>query len=181
MEFLKLWLPVVTFIAGYLLSIFDRLRESRRKLRNMKMIVCKEMSENYKLLNQVVPSNKDDSAHPDPIAQMAQRFSFAVYERYLDRLDQLPTEDLGKIYDAGAALKDLQSKADAFLAASPVAAMTPGARDGLAGLLIGEAPKCLELLAQALGTFPEGTSFLRTQAGDRGSSLRAYKKAASLS
>ena len=103
MDFLKPFLPflsVVTFVAGYLLSNLDRFRESRRKLRNLRMILFKEMSENYKILNKLVPL--DENALPDPalVAVFAQRFSFSVYDRYLDRLDQLRTDDLSKVYEA---------------------------------------------------------------------------------
>ena len=117
MELLKPLLPflsVLTFVAGYFLSSLDRFRESHRKLRNMKMILCKEMSENYKLLNQIVPKDKNQRPNPVLVALMAQRFSFSVYDRYLDRIDQLPTKDLGKIYEACALLRGLQSDGAVF-------------------------------------------------------------------
>ena len=180
MELLKAFLPllsVVTFVAGYLLSNLDRFRESRRKLRNLKMILFKKMSENYKTLNKLVPL--DENALPDPtlVAVFAQRFSFAVYDRYLDRLDQLRTDDLSTVYEACVMLKGLQLDGTAFLAASRAADTNPKARTNLAAqatLVISVVGKCHELMKEALRVFAEGPSLLSAQEADRGSALAAY-------
>ncbi len=62
-------IPIVTFIAGYSLSVFDKFRENRRNVKNMETILFTELGNNYKLLNPFVPSNR--SFHPNLVQILA--------------------------------------------------------------------------------------------------------------
>jgi len=164
------FLTVVTFVAGYLLSNLDRFRESRRKIRNMKMILFKELSESYKLLNKIMPTG-EYKPHPDQIAGIAQRFSFAVFDRYLDRIDQLRSKELSAIYEASVMLRNLKIDGNAFLTASHGADASRDNLQAYATLLFTKFPQCHELLAAALRVLPEGAFFLQGQEADRGRAL----------
>jgi len=144
----------------------------------MKTILFKEMSENYKLLNKVVPRDENDFSDPYLVAEFVQRSSFAVYDKYLDQLALLRTTELSKIYEACAMLKGLQGDVGAFLTASREDNSSPQAKENLrarATSLMVVAPKCHELMNAALGVFTESQPFLRAQEADRGSALDAFK------
>jgi len=182
MELFKLILPVFTFIGGYLLSSFDRIRESRRKLRNLKVILFKEMSQNFKLLNVVAPNDSKELPDPYLVAMMAQRFSFLVYDRYLDRLDSLRADELNRIYDACVSLKGFQNDGAAFLSAAH--ASSPGEPLGdtaaaQATLLVSQLQKSYELMQAALKVFAGGRTLLEGLEAERGAALPKHKEISS--
>jgi hypothetical protein len=113
-------IPIATFIAGYLLSIFEKFRENRRNVRNMKTILFKELSDNYKKLNPFVPS--DLKYHPS-LVQLPMlsgiAISTSVYEAYLNRLAELESLDLQNIFDAYWHLQIYKNACKQFLDMKP--------------------------------------------------------------
>ena len=119
LEMTKLILPVVTFLLGFGLSQLDKFRESKRRLRNLKSILFKELRENYKSLSQV-QREKSGAAPPPPhlTGLMMERLSTTVYENYLDRIDSLKPTELDKVFDAYAMMQNTIASAKEFLTAA---------------------------------------------------------------
>lgn len=113
-------IPITTFIAGYLLSVFEKFRENRRNVRNMKTILFKELSDNYKKLNPFVPS--DMTFHPS-LVQIPMLsglgISTSVYDAYLNRLAELESTDLQNIFDAYWYLQIYRNACKEFLEMKP--------------------------------------------------------------
>jgi hypothetical protein len=106
LEIIKTVTPVVTFFLGYGLGEWRRISESRKKVRNIKTILFKEIGDNYTELNKVLPAQRSTPAPYDAksiaIATdgVLPHLSRAVYDKYLDRLDTLTPDELHKVYDA---------------------------------------------------------------------------------
>jgi hypothetical protein len=49
-------LPILTFFLGLIYSYFDKYRDDRRKLRNMRHILFQELRHNYEQLNEFWPA-----------------------------------------------------------------------------------------------------------------------------
>ncbi len=179
MDYLKAILPVLTFIAGYFLSNLDRHRDLRRKLRNLKMILFMEMSANYEFLNSVLPLNVEEKPIAELVESVAWRLSSDVYDRYLDRLDQLQIQDLSKIYQGCAMLKRLQADVKKFRALKDRINAGPEITIELnmqAMVLSDDVQICHEPLAKALGVFQNGPSFLQGQKAKQGKLYELYKE-----
>jgi hypothetical protein len=177
-EFLPL-VPILTFIGGYLLSNIDKFRESRRKLRNMKRILFKEMSEIYKQLNPVVGTNKEIFPDPVLICLASQKFSFAIYDKYLDKIDALRTKQLEKLYDAYVALKGLQADCNTYWTTNVMSRIEQDSerRDYVAAqatVIVVSSERCHELLGDALSEFAGGPEFVAAQKAERGRAIQTH-------
>lgn len=106
---------LISVCSGYLLSVVNRIWIDKRNIANIKTIIFKEMSENYKRINPVLP--RDKTFHPaliDLPVQFSQALSFDVYEKYLNRLAEFEKEELVKIYDAYYHLTEFAKAARQF-------------------------------------------------------------------
>lgn len=107
---------LISVCLGYLLSIINRIGVDRRNIKNVKTILFKELSENYKRINPALP--KGNEFHPaliDLPVQFSQTLTFDVYEKYLNRLAELKKDELEKIYDAYHHLAEFSKAAKQFL------------------------------------------------------------------
>lgn len=101
---------------GYLLSIVNTIITDKKSIKNIKTILFKELSENYKRINPILP--KGNEFHPGLIdlpVQFSQTLTFDVYEKYLNRLADLKKAELEKIYDAYYHLMEFSKAAKQFL------------------------------------------------------------------
>lgn len=99
-------LPLLSFLGGYLLSAWDRIRGSRRQTENMRVILSKELADNYRRLSGLwSPSDTLDEIARDPtrielIASRCEELSSAVYEQFLGRMDNLKRIELDRFFEA---------------------------------------------------------------------------------
>jgi hypothetical protein len=101
--------PIITFIAGFLLSLSEKFWERKRNINKIKSILFKELSENFKKINPHIPPDK---SYPPNIIQVpalsGMSISTAVYDAYLNRLAELDVDALHNIFDAYQWLKIYQ-------------------------------------------------------------------------
>ena len=111
---------IITFIAGYLLSVFEKFRETRKNVRNMKTILFKELSDNYKKMNPFVPSDMIFHHNLVQIPMLSGiGISTVVYDAYLNRLAELESADLQNIFDAYWYLQIYKNACKQFLEMQP--------------------------------------------------------------
>jgi hypothetical protein len=187
LDIIKLILPFITFTLGYVLSSFDKFRETRRKQRNMRSILFKELKENYELLNKVIPADEQRHSHnPQLVALLTQNLSLAVYDKYLGSLSELSPEEVDKIYDAYSHMLGAVKDGKSFLA-TLATAKDQGQDDehrspvwAAAVSVITRSDKALEAMAAALLTFKNGQSTLDALKGERGSALVTYDEVSNM-
>ncbi|MEK6683351.1 MAG: hypothetical protein AABY46_01685 [Nitrospirota bacterium] len=174
---------IVTFIAGYLLSVFDKFRENNKNVRNMKTILFKELSDNYKKLNQFVPS--DMIFHPS-LVQIPMLsgigISTSVYDAYLNRLAELKNSDLQNIFDAYWYLKIYKDACKQGLEMQPKELDVQKSIE--AKMKEGNFLQCMinthSNIEKALRVFQGGQKFLLEEAKNRGGEYnRVFKIVAS--
>ena len=98
---------------GSLLTLWREWLKSKRNLGNIKDILSKEMKHNYLLIISHMPHKKNLSEaqvsipkiYADLLAGVANELPSSVYEKYLDRLAELSTEEMDKIYNAYTHIK----------------------------------------------------------------------------
>ena len=116
-------LPLLSFLGGYLLSAWDRIRGSRRQTENMRVILSKELADNYRRLSGLwSPSDTldeiaRDSTRIELIASRCEELSFAVYEQFLGRMDNLKRIELDRFFEAYHTQRQAKQTAIEFLSA----------------------------------------------------------------
>jgi hypothetical protein len=185
LDLIKLILPVVTFFLGYVLSSFDKFRESKRKLRNMKSILFKEIKENYKLLNHVVPKKEQTGTPiPDLTALLCQELSFSIYEQYLGRLDDLTSKELDMIYDAYFQAKQAAKAGESYLSGTKelkalgqlISEQQKDSITARATQVVMYAETAFEKMEAALGLFKGGKEVIEDLDKVRGGALATYQQ-----
>ncbi|MHB8846583.1 MAG: hypothetical protein ACYC7L_17760 [Nitrospirota bacterium] len=164
-------IPIATFITGYLLSVFEKFRENRRNVRNMKTILFKELSDNYKKLNPFVPS--DMKFHPN-LVQIPMLsglgISTSVYDAYLNRLAELKSVDLEAIFDAYWYLQIYKNACRQFLEMKPEELDVQKSIE--AKMKVDNFLRCMitthSSTEKALRVFQSGHKFLLSEAENRG-------------
>ena len=104
-ELVKIVLPVFTFYAGYRLSVYREKRKLDTKLGNIRIVLLKEMRENYMCIIEALPNKEQQTSVSE--AELARILSIAfeelsrdVYDTYLDNLCDLTEGEVDKIYNA---------------------------------------------------------------------------------
>jgi hypothetical protein len=169
-EVVKAVVPVGTFILGYAASQFDRRREAKQNLRNMRSILFREMLENYRMLNAVVPGKQGMQGDPFLYAQLLQGLSTSVYQEYLGRLDNLKPEEIDRVYAAYSTLEQVVRVGGDFLA-TPRDQRNTDVFFAKGAFVMAVAEKLHSNLASALQAFPDGEKELRVLEGERGNKL----------
>jgi hypothetical protein len=162
---------LVSVCLGYLLSIVNRISADRKSIVNVKTIIFKELSENYKRINLILP--KDNNFHPGLIdlpVQYSQTLTFDVYDKYLSRFAELKSEMLGKIYDAYYHLAEFSKGAKKFLPSQiPNAGKEPTEVEQLKiRVFIQNALITREKTEAALKLFHGGDALLKNELSNRG-------------
>lgn len=172
-EITKAVVPLATLAAGYLLSSWDRIRESRRRLNNTRTILVKELDENAESLNKLWPPSNDlKEAVPYAllIAEACSRLSTQVYDDYLDRLDALSAGELDALYDAYDAIRRAIAAGNAYQQARLERVSERPSDFVIAAVL--SADTALERMLAALDALPHGgpvrDRLLRERGSDRG-------------
>jgi hypothetical protein len=172
-EITKAVVPLATFAAGYLLSSWDKFRESRRRLGNTRAILTKELDENAEALNKLWPPS-NDLAEAVPfgalIAEACAGLSTQVYDGYLDRLDALGTAELDRVYDAYDGVRRAIEAGRAYQQARQQR-FPEGPSDFVAAALF-TADAALERMLAALEALPPGAP-VRTRLLEQRGSERA--------
>lgn len=91
---------IVGVIIGYVLSSLSRWRDKRKMLRNIKMVLLKEMKENCRELVKLTPFRGPHRANAEMVADTLSMLSTSVYDKYLDQLCGLKEEELARVYHA---------------------------------------------------------------------------------
>ncbi|OGW41562.1 MAG: hypothetical protein A2X57_08880 [Nitrospirae bacterium GWD2_57_8] len=162
---------LISVCLGYFLSIVSRISADRKSISNVKAIIFKELSENYKRINPVLP--KDNNFHPGLIdlpVQFSQTLIFDVYEKYLGRLAELKKEMLAKIYDACYHLAEFSKGAKNFLPSQiQNAGQEPTEVERLKiRIFIQNAVIAREKTEAAIKLFRGGDALLRNELSNRG-------------
>jgi len=100
-------IPVVTFFLGYLLRRYEEARKDKRELENIRAILLKELKQNYYEINRLTPVQGGHRPNPYVLAQMHCNLSFSVYDKYLDRLSKLKSEEMDRLYNAYLRIKQI--------------------------------------------------------------------------
>jgi hypothetical protein len=169
-EVVKAIVPIGTFALGYAASQFDKKREARQKLRNMRSILFKEMLENYRLLNKVIPSQPEVTGNPALTAQILPSLSAFVYREYLGRLDNLKPEELDKVYDVYSSLEQgIKNTNEYILGLSRQEGRNLITAKAVGMVLMAE--KLHADLTSALQAFPDGEKEIKSLEHERGEGL----------
>jgi len=162
---------LISVCSGYLLSVVNRVWLDRRNIDNIKTIIFKELSENYKRINPVLP--KGNEFHPaliDLPVQFSQTLSFNVYEKYLSRLAEFKKDELNKIYDAYYHLAEYAKAAKQFITTptSAVEKMPPEVEQLKIRALIQYAIFARDKTEIALKIFSGGEAVINNEIANRG-------------
>lgn len=182
-QIISVIIPIATFIAGYLLSVFEKFRERRRNVRNMKTILFKELSDNYKKLNPFVPS--DMNFEPKLVQLPALHgavISTTVYDAYLSHLAELESADLQNIFDAYWYLQIYKNACKQFLEMKPEELDVQKSIE--AKMKVSNFLQCMvnthSNTEKALGVFQGGQKFIMEETQNRGCEYnRVFKMVAS--
>ena len=94
---------IIGFFLGYFAKVVDNWKESRLKKKNLKLILFKELKENYIWLNGITAREEDQTADDmsDDLMELGvAKLSTATFDAYLDRIDTLPATEVDHIWDA---------------------------------------------------------------------------------
>jgi hypothetical protein len=175
-------LPLLTFVAGYFLSTWDRTRESRRQVKNMRTILFKELEDNYGRIDSLWPPSNDLSEiagnwrRIDILARRSQEFSTAVYSEYLGRMDALKAEELDRVFDA---YHLMQQARDAGANLLTVVSGPPESRNqerdaSLASAFLFTIDAALDKMSAALDVFSDYQKEAKELKSRRGSEVQRY-------
>ncbi len=181
MEIFVVIIPIVTFMAGYLLSVLERKRKEKQKLDNLRMILFRELGENFRWVNQTIPVESQDEQRqqlPDPfaLALYGRQLSYDVFNAYLDRMDGLKPKELEAVFEAYLAMRRISLVAEDYFEGRQ-----QGADDlaGRATLLFVSMKTGHGLLIEALQLFKGGSELLEELAAQQGVILQHQQMARS--
>jgi len=119
-------------------------------------------------------------ANPWLAATIVQRFSFLVYDRYLDRIELLRRDDLVALLEAEAFMRAVKQDASLFLdlarGAEQRGEQSPEIKARAVSVSL-QVPRCFELLKTAIKNFDDG-SFIQSQEAERGKQCPSIGKLA---
>ncbi len=170
-------IPILTLLLGYLLGKFDRYFERKRKIRNMKTILFKEIAENFNLLNKIIPEDANTSLPPIILALQCRQLSLSVYETYLDRIDSLKENELNRLCEAYFAVKRTLTDSEEYIQAHKTRkpnTLVEGSYASKSLAVISSSRRALEKIQSSLQTTNEGSRFVADSLFDRGSALSSY-------
>jgi hypothetical protein len=172
---LEFLLPLFTFIAGYLLSNIDKYIDNKKRKNNVRAILFKEMSENYKLINKFISNKKNNRIPPNLIALVTIKLSFTIYEKYLDRLDILKTNELNSIYDSYYSMKIAYDASSEFLTKVDNENTNRSLYVAKATEVLVYVDAFYEKLELALMLFKNGEKFIKLNSSEKGSAFNIYE------
>ena len=166
-QIVSILVAICIFIAGYLLSEYGQARERKRTIQNIKSILFKEMAHNYKQLNLIIPKEAEFNLGMIELPiTVAETFSFEIYEKYLDRLGELKSEEVDKIFNAYLQLKGFSDNAKEYMALNE---NEPKAvHDLRRHVLLVNMNSSYKQLEVALRVFEEGEPFIKGEISNRG-------------
>lgn len=110
----KILIPVIIgFILAFSSTLWrDRLK-NRKHLKNIRKVLFLELKHDYRLIITHMPQEEDISkANVMPLlVGVVSELPSSVYEAYLDRLAELPKEEMDKIYIAYTHIKECRDRA----------------------------------------------------------------------
>ncbi len=166
-ELTKILLAV---IVGFFSSVFLKIYDSRKSIRNVKTILFKELLVNYDNVNKVLP--KDNNFHPalfDLPVQVCRALQLAVYENYIGRLAELNRHELEKIFDAYHLLAEVRKEAEALDVSSKSQEKEPQEVFQLrTNIFLQNVSAAHKKIETALGLFKGGNRILKEAMQSRG-------------
>jgi hypothetical protein len=177
-------LPSLTFAAGYLLSTWDKTRESRRQVHNMRTILFKELEDNYSRVDSLWPPSNDlgevakDAARIDILARRSLEFSFSVYDQYLGQMSSLKADELDKVFDAYHMMRQANAAGAAFVAtvSGPRESRNREKEASLASAFLFTIDAALSKMSDALDVFPSHQREAKELKSRRGSEIQRFNE-----
>jgi hypothetical protein len=174
-------LPLLTFAAGYFLSTWDRTRESRRQVDNMRTILFKELEDNYGRVDSLWPPSNDlaeAAPRTDILARKSLEFSFSVYDQYLGQMSSLKADELDKVFDAYHMMRQANVAGAAFVAAvtEPREDRNRAREASLASGFLFTIDAALSKMSDALDAFPAYQKEAKELKSRRGSEIQRYNE-----
>ncbi|MCP4372317.1 MAG: hypothetical protein GY797_30065 [Deltaproteobacteria bacterium] len=105
---LKVVTPIITFIAGFLLSQVENFVERRNKKKNLKYILYTEIKDNYRTLNRIVtPIGDCPPKYFEIVPNICDSLSTDTFDTFFSRIDILKPELVEKLVDTTKSTKEL--------------------------------------------------------------------------
>ncbi len=192
---------------GFFLSIIRGLCGARKRRKNMESLLFMELSRNYRRLIQVLPKEgegipaqqyvrkvlcekhpylgqvfrTDRGVIPPPtlLAEVCDGFSLAVYDNYLDRMDTLSKDQVGRVYaayyDMRQTWRDSKPMLEVPLQFQKEERQKRNYMDH-AVVLICTCEQVAKAMAAALRCLEGGEGALLALESERGTQMEAYEK-----
>lgn len=169
-QLIELTKILLSVLVGFISGVFLKKYDSRRNIRNMKMILFKELSINYGNLNKVLPKDgKFHLAFYDLPLQVCCSLQHAVYDSYLGLLAELHKLELEKIFDAYHWLLELRKEATALNMSSTASQKESQEVIQLRiNIFLQSAEVARQKMEGALSVFKDGNNFLKDAIQHRG-------------
>jgi hypothetical protein len=174
---LKDILPFLTLLLGFLLGIFKELFDKRRKIKNMKTVLFKELSNNFSHLNKIISKDENTSLPPIIIALQCKKLSLSFCEAYLSKIDSLKENELNRVCDAYFTIKRALTESNEFIQAYEDHTPNTYVVGSFASKSIGVisySKKSFEKIESFLRSTNGGKRFIDDSSSDRGSALSSY-------
>jgi hypothetical protein len=176
-DIMRAMLPVLTFMLGMLLSVYERRRSERLAIRNVQIIVMLELANNLRIFNMGVPPDRNYQRRY--AVSFANHFGLAkadVLNVYLGKIGQLPSGAAIPLYVAFHIIDDFNTGMSTYLKNCDANEDFPGMADDACRLLDSAYP-VLEKVRAALVALKAPTSVLEHFDSQRGLAYLAYRRA----
>ena len=188
MDNFYLLLPLYVFLAGIAVHYGRRTHKLNNERLNIRAILSKEMMENYRRLNRILPLESTTAVEKYGISELSiihlvagecNRLSFMVFEKYLDRLYILNTEEIHTILDSYFIITNVFERSEEYFKLKHDWQDEEDTNKIFqTGLVVWwDAEGSLDYLEVALENYQAGRDFLRGQSEKRASALASTAEA----